>query len=398
MDVKVYERPAIAYTGMKLNLLAIICIAVLCITLTLGLWPFHAPRNEVNWLERRDGLHFGKSGSVFSSGALPSTSPGAAGGSLEIWLQPARIWDSNTFLSLYSPKNSVPFSLHQSLTDLLLQTASQDDAYRTRTAKLYVPEVFRRPQPIFITITSGERGTTVYLDGILVKKAPQFRLSAKAFTGRLIVGDSPGQTDSWSGQLLGLAIYYRELTEPQVFHNYITWKQKARPELTGDERNIALYLFDEHTERVVRDKSGSGVDLYIPEKYTVIDQIFLEPIWAEFSMTRSYGSAALKNIVGFIPFGFCFYAYLSALLPRRRATLVTVALGTAVSLTIEVLQAYLPTRDSGTTDLITNTLGTWIGVASYSFLTPTISRILPWSPFLAPPRQNLVKPGMSQSG
>jgi len=378
---------------MKRHLLAIICIAVLCITLTLGLWPFHAPRNEVTWLVNHDGLRFGRNSTIFSSSAFQSTSPTSTGGSLEIWLRPGLIWDSNTFLALYSPKNPVPFSLHQSLTDLLLQTEYQDDEYRTKTAKLYVPEVFRKPQPIFITITFGERGTAVYLNGILAKTAPQFQLSAKAFTGRLIVGDSPGQTDSWSGQLFGLAIYHRELTGPQVFRNYVTWKQKGHPELTGDERNIALYLFDEHEGHVVRDKTGSGVDLYIPDKYTVIDQIFLEPVWTEFNMTRSYWSAALKNIVGLIPFGFCFYAYLSALLPINRATLVTVALGTAVSLTIEVLQAYLPTRDSGTTDLITNTLGTWIGVASYSFLTPTISRIFPWSPFPAPPTP--VKP---QSG
>jgi hypothetical protein len=363
---------------MKLNFLALICIAVLCITLTLGLWPFHSPANEVSWLGNRGGLRFGRNGTVIGSGIFQIASPREnAEASLEIWLQPNRVWDSTTLLAFYNPGNLFQFSLRQSQLDLLVRTETQDEQHHARTARLYVRDVFRRkPRPVFITITSGVKGAWVYIDGVLIAAAPEFALSAGDFTGRLVLGDSPGQSNSWSGQLLGLAIYHRQLTAAQVFHNYATWKA-GRPEIVEDERNTALYLFDEQTGDVVRDKTRSGVDLYIPERYEVMDKYFLEPFWTEFSMSWSYWEAVLKNIVGFIPFGFCFYAYLAAVFPFKRAGLVTVALGTGVSLTIEILQAFLPTRESGTTDLFTNTLGAWVGVASYKLFIPILARSLP---------------------
>jgi glycopeptide antibiotics resistance protein len=111
----------------------------------------------------------------------------------------------------------------------------------------------------------------------------------------------------------------------------------------------------------------------------VLDKIFLEPFWKEFNMSRSYWGAAFKNIVGFIPFGFCLFACLSAH-KLRRAALATVILGALVSLTIEVLQGYLPTRDSGTTDIFTNTLGTYLGVIAWRVAGPILAKKLPWLP------------------
>jgi hypothetical protein len=368
-----------AMRKMKLNFLALICIAVLCITLTLGLWPFHSPANDVSWLVSHNGLRFGKYGSVMGSGVFQvSSPPDNSEASLEIWLRPGRVWDSSTFLAFYQPENLVQFSLHQSQLDLLIRTGDQHSPSHARTAERYVRKVFHRnPRPVFITITSGAKGVSIYVDGVLAADAPEFPLSAGDFTGRLVLGDSPGQASSWSGELMGFAIYHRQLTAMQVSHNFTTWKQAGRPELAEDERNIALYLFDEHTGDVVRDKARSGVDLYIPQRYTVMEKIALEPFWTEFNMSWSFWGAVLKNIVGFIPFGFCFYAYLVAVLPIKRATLLTIALGAVVSLTIEVLQAFLPTRDSGTTDIITNTLGTWVGVASYNRLIPILTQLFP---------------------
>ena len=306
--------------------------------------------------------------------------------SLEIWFRPKRIWDSGTLLAFYEPRNLFQFSLRQSQTTLLVKATPNGDRYHARTLVLYIDEALHRSnRPVFLSITAGDQGTSVYLDGRLAKATTEFPLSAKNVTGHLILGDSPGQSDSWSGEIRSLAIYNCALTSKQVFDHYSAWVHTGRPEITGDEQNIALYLFQERSGVVARNQVRSGVDLYIPKKYQVMQKIALEPFWTEFEMTRSYWGAVLKNIVGFIPLGFWFYAYLTVLLPGKRVTLLTICLGTAVSLTIEVLQAFLPTRDSGTTDIITNTLGTWAGVALYNVSTPILCRLFAWWPFPPPP-------------
>jgi hypothetical protein len=356
-------------------LLALICLAVLCAILTLGLWPFHAPRNEVAWLENRNGVRLGSYGTMISSSALKTeTAPHDAGDSLEVWLQPRQMSGGGTFLTLHASGNPLPLSLSQSLSDLELRAEKGHGGL----VHFYVGNVFHRSRPVFITITSGLQGTAVYVQGELASQARGFRLSANDLPRTVILGDSFGQSDPWSGQLFGVAVYHCDLSAPQVLRHYQTWTQQGRPQIAEGEHNAALYLFDEHTGNLVHNRAGAGANLYIPEKYTVLDQTLLEPVWREFGMSSSYWTNAVKNIVGFVPLGFFFYLYFSSVLRTKRVAILVVFSGFAVSLVIEVLQAYLPTRDSGTTDLITNTLGTWIGVASYRFLAPTLVRFFEW--------------------
>jgi glycopeptide antibiotics resistance protein len=370
-------------------LLTFLCIGVLGTTLALGLWPFHARRNGVTWLPERNGIRFGKDSTVVSSGPLRVSNPeNSVGASLEIGLQPIRIWDSGTLLAFYNPENLSQFSLRQDQKDLSVKISAKDVHQHHRAENLHVKDVFRRlppseSSPTFITINSNGKGVSIYIEGALVAAEPHFPLSAKDFNGQLVVGDSPGQPDNWKGQLFGLAIYDRQLTQKEISQNYSRWRN-GRLELADDESCLALYLFDERKGNVVRDKARSGVDLDIPEKYRVMEKIALEPFWTEFSMTRSYWSAAFKNIVGFIPFGISFGAYFSVARPVRRAMLLTIASGLSVSLTIEILQAFLPNRDSGTSDLITNTLGTCIGALGYRLFMPFGASKFPRLSSLAP--------------
>ena len=351
--------------GTQKKLLGLICASVLVIILTAGLWPFHAPKNEVHWISHGNGLHFGNHGVILSSDAfsLAGLKDGISC-SVEIWLQPDNSDTGGTILAFYTPENRiVGFSLHQSIDDLLLRRRT---AYRGRAkTKLYIEHFFPKSKQLFVTITSSAQGTVIYVNGALVRTSPQFGLTSEDLTGQLVVGNHPLADDGWQGQLKGLAIYNRELTAAEVLQHYEAWTTNQKIEIKN-EGPVALYLFNEGMGNVVHNQMNSGTDLHIPEHYFVLQAPFLEPPWDEFNPNWSYCKNVLINIGGFVPLGFFFCAYFSSVRRLDRAVLATIVLGGVVSFTIEVLQAFLPTRDSGMTDIITNTLGTGIGAMLYN--------------------------------
>jgi hypothetical protein len=351
------------------RLLAVICAAILCGILLVGLWPLTPhPKNQVAWLENGNGLHFGDYGTILSADAFkPADSEGGAPCSLEIWANPGLITDTDTMLAFYSPEKLVSFSLHQSTRNLLVQRQNQDRQGRVSEVHIYEDDVLRQGTAAFITLTASAQGTAIYVDGTLVKSASHFGLSSRDFAGQLVVANSPVANDSWTGDLRGLAIYDRELTSMEVIEHFNSWTKNGRPAISEKEGPAALYLFDERAGSVIHNRAGSALDLYIPDHYLIVRQTLLEVPWKEYHADWDYYKEVLINIGGFIPLGFVFCAYFSSALHLKRTQLLTTLLGFTVSLTIEVLQAFIPTRDSGMTDVITNTLGTAIGAMVFQW-------------------------------
>ena len=241
---------------------------------------------------------------------------------------------------------------------------------------IYMDDVIRRKEPLFVTITAISVGTgfcAFYADGTLIKKSSTFTLTRKDLTGQLVVGNSPVANDSWSGELLGLAIYDKELSPEEISEHSSSWMKLGRPTIVNGNDPVALYPFDDGTGNLVHNRGRSGPDLSIPDHYLLVRPPFLTAPWEEYHPDWGYYEDILINIGGFIPFGFVFCAYLVSVRHRRRAVWITVLLGFTVSLTIETFQAFMPTRVSGMTDLITNTLGTAIG--AYTFQWKITQRI-----------------------
>lgn len=369
-------RISIAYQAVRARILGVVCLLLLCGILTAGLWPFHSPKNEVGWLPHRNGLWFGDYGTILSSSQFSLADwRDASSCSIEIWLVPGLTYDSNTFFAFYNPAHRAGFSLHQSNRDLLLAGNSPDERSSRKAARFYVGYIFRKGQPIFLTVTTDAKATSVYVDGAFVRKSSRIRFSVDIFTGQLVLANSPVANASWSGELGGVALYAQELTAAEVHRHYESWTRTGHPDLTGDERAVALYLFDERSGSVIHNHAGSGANLYIPMRYMELHHTLLERPWNEYYPGWGYAKDILVNIGGFVPLGFFFFAYLSLGLRLRRAALVALLLGAATSLTIEISQAYLPTRSSGMTDLITNTFGTGVGILLYRSMSPMFERL-----------------------
>jgi hypothetical protein len=75
---------------------------------------------------------------------------------------------------------------------------------------VYIDDVFRKGRTAFVSIAVGSRDTSVDVNGRMVRTIAALPLSADDFSGRMVIGDSSGQPDSWLGKLYGMAIYHRE--------------------------------------------------------------------------------------------------------------------------------------------------------------------------------------------
>jgi hypothetical protein len=349
------------------RMVAVACACVLGTILIAGLWPFHAPANDVRWLRGENGIRFGHRGIVASERAFSSASADGPC-SLEIVLRPGRISGSGTILALDDfPNPNYVFALRQFDAGLVVQRPAYDGG-RTLLRQWWKTDgVFAEGKRSVLTITSDGGRTALYVDGIAANSSSAFGMVSGDLTGRLVLGNAVIQ-DRWSGDVMGLALYDGALTPVQAKEHADRWLRAEKSVAPGEPNPLALYTFDERSGTLLHDKSGNN-NLLIRARYFVLHPGFLTPVWVSFRsrwdgwMTWSYWSDVLVNVAGFVPFGFFFALWFSLMGAPSRPRLTTFVLGVAISLGIEAVQYFLPTRDSSMTDLLTNSIGTAIGVA-----------------------------------
>ena len=365
--------------------LGIINFAIFVVIVVAGLWPFSFwPENRVRWLTDENGLQFYSPGIIYTQKAMegwnhgmaeyPSRVPPLQSSnipvhiSLEIWLQAGQVSYDYTarILSLYDGHKTENIVLSQWKSTLLLQKRIQDRPEESYP-KIGVKDALLKGVKRLLTITSGPEGTRIYMDGKVAGDFPKFNLSSEKAKGpgRLILGNSPKGNQSWTGHLFGLAIYNRSLRDHEVLQHFRHWEETGS--FVSGEGPVAFYPFDERSGKIVHDSAGRH-PLFIPSGFEVLQKTILVPPWKDFRLNRSYLLDILTNILGFIPFGFFFSACLwkKQSYSHYRLLMIPVLIAGGLSLTIELLQAYLPTRSSQLMDVICNTVGA--GTGSTAFL------------------------------
>ena len=284
--------------------------------------------------------------------------------SLEILLAPvSEQWASSTILSFYSPERLGHFTVLQSGDDLALDLVKQGSMVKSSHRSLYADSLLHQGRVVLVTVVAAKNDVVVYADGVVKRSVKGYGLSRSSCTGILLVGDSPRGNRTWKGEYLGLAFYDRPLSVKEVEQHYEKWNQH---QATADSLGAAvLYKFDQTAGDKVRSQGPMGPDLLIPKHYFRSDAAFLEPFWKEFSFSWSYAIDLAVNFFGLFPLGFCFAALFSWRENSRRSLLYTALFGLCVSTFIEVMQGFIPTRFSGTTDILTNTAGTAAGAWLY---------------------------------
>ena len=344
------------------------CLLLWCGILTAGLWPFSGPRNEVTWLHDEPALSLDGYNVLFSSRMVNSSGSEC---SVELLLTPKMTFDSSTVLSFYTPDNPLQFSLQQRNDSLVL---SSDVRLEKRETESIVESshVFRKGQQLFVAVTVSAEKTAIYIDGQLTKDSTPFPFAGQICSGKLLLGNSAVRVDSWWGHLQGVAVYSGKLSPQEILADYRSWLAQHRPEIASGKQLVALYLMNRGGGHVIYNEIPSGSELYIPTRYKLVGQPFLDPPWKEYHHAYYWVSIG-PNVAAFVPLGWFVYGYLSRSFTRKTAFLAAVLFGTGTSLTMEILQAYLPTRQSGTTDIVTNTVGTLLGVLLWLKVTPRVA-------------------------
>ena len=356
----------------SLRVSIVLSIMVLLLILYFGLRPKDFVfSNNVRRIQGQAGIHFGEYGIAYTPVLGEWVEEGGKQGefSIEIAL---KAFDESLdgfgfILSCHNGKDSEQLLMAQWRSWFILMNGD-DYAHKRKRKRLSVDMASMPQEPRFITITTGQEGTKLYLDGHMVKEKKDLTLKMPNETQpRLLLGYSVYGRHSWDGDIYGLAFYRYILSATDAAHHFRQWSNDQSFSFAAKESPFVLYLFDEKEGTTILDHTTPHYHMEMPPRMQVLKKDILSNAWDELMLSKYTILDMVINFVGFIPFGFLLSATLYKLgrTCRKHYALVAVVLCFMVSLIIEISQAWVPSRSSSIHDLILNTLGGLAGITVF---------------------------------
>jgi hypothetical protein len=351
-------------------------VAILTVILFFGLRPKgYSHSNNVKWIGDQSGIRFGQYGLAYTDPIKELSrddSSGADGFSIEIAFKPLSFEERFRFiLSLHAGEDRDQLLVGQWRSWQIVMNGD-DYAHRRRTKRIGVNSDTQPPEMQFVTITTGKEGTKVFVDGHIRAARKDFKLNMpNGDNVRLLLGNSVYGRHPWKGEIHGLAIYGYTLAAKVVAEHFSQWSADRSFLFAAHARPFILYLFDEKGGNKAIDHSGGIHHLTIPSKMQILDKKFLPLPWDRYQIGPGFAQDTFLNLIGFLPLGFILaitFFKVGSVFKRHNIQLAVILCFT-VSLTIEIVQAWIPSRSSDSLDLILNTLGGFLGaVICYQLL------------------------------
>ena len=331
-------------------------------------------RNGVEWNKDGSGIYFAKPGLAYTETFDTQETDQAAeqGLTIQLALRPDAPADPGfRFIAVVHSGSDQSQLLIAQWRQTIIVMNGDDYDYTRRRPRLAARVSDDAGEPFYVVVTSDARGGTLYINGDEVDSNPdlRLRLPTDQTPGRLVLGNSVYGDNPWLGEVVGFTLHRVALGGETLGRHLETWSQDRA--FSGDDYGSAelSYPLSEGAGRTASDRSLNAVDLNFPREITfVAPRLFTLRIPG---LTLDDTMDVVLNLCGFIPLGFVLVALFAERTSMTRLTRLaaTGAIGLTLSFSVELAQAWIPSRSSSYLDLLLNVVGTGIGGAMHAPLS-----------------------------
>ena len=326
--------------------------AWLLLTLVVGLWPFNiCIENHVRWSDDGTALQFRRYGvaytDILDEQRLESmVSAGVLAIEADLEPEPGGVRGHRAFIVACSRiGRRYNFALAQDGHRLLFYLKTDPPPAVTDQPVIEVPRVCFPHRRTRVAVEVRRGLARIWINGELRATQPvPGSLSAWYSPARLYLGNEASGRHPWQGRLYDVSV-------------------SGGDPKSGGAVGITLFKGVNATPGTRSTDPGvAGSALTIPRRFVLPSRRWLAWPGSIFVRSGPGRRDGLINLAGFVPLGFLMTRWLrSRGATRKRACGWSVWAGVACSLGIEIVQGWLPGRDSSVLDLGGNAIGACIG-------------------------------------